>query len=206
MDGNETCAKIRKLAGDDLMIFIMSSFDWTEIEESARENGVNHFISKPMFKEDIFYMIQSIDNEETRKKTEKKNDADSKFNEERILLVEDNEINAEILKTLLECYNLNITIACNGLEAVNKFSESSMNEYRIILMDIRMPVMDGLEATKNIRKLDRDDATSIPIFALSANAFAEDVECSIEAGMNEHLCKPIDINEITTKIRQYLLT
>lgn len=204
MDGYETCSKIRKIVGDDVLIFIMSSFDWAEIEDSARENGVNHFISKPMFVDDIHYMIQSLENNESRKIKEKKSESEIKFNEEKILLVEDNEINAEILKTLLECYNLNVTLAADGKIALDKFEESSLNEYRVILMDIRMPVMNGLEATKKIRALDRDDATSIPIFALSANAFAEDIENSINAGMNEHLCKPIDIKEITAKLKEYI--
>ena len=149
-------------------------------------------------------MIQSLENNESRKIKEKKSESEIKFNEEKILLVEDNEINAEILKTLLECYNLNVTLAADGKIALDKFEESSLNEYRVILMDIRMPVMNGLEATKTIRALDRDDATSIPIFALSAHAFAEDIENSINAGMNAHLCKPIDIKEITAKLKEYI--
>ena len=204
MDGNRVCKEIRKNVGDNVLIFIMSAFDWTEIEEEARENGVNHFISKPMFRDDIHFMLQSISNEPGIRKIEKKNDNVISFNAEKILLVEDNEINAELLKTLLECFNLNITVVSNGEEAVNKFASSSINEYRIILMDIRMPVMNGYEATRIIRNMNRDDATSIPIFALSANAFAEDIESSIKCGMNEHLCKPIDIKEITRKIKAYI--
>ena len=201
MDGSETCKQIRQIVDSNVLIFIMSSFDWAEIEEKAREYGVNYFISKPMFRDDIYTLLKSIENEESRKQMEKSNDDTIIFNDEKVLLVEDNELNAEILKTLLECYNLNITIVSNGQEAVEKFSNSQINEFRIILMDIRMPVMNGLEATRIIRSMNRDDATSIPIFALSANAFAEDIEYSINAGMNEHLCKPIDIKDITLKIK-----
>mgnify|MGYP002108114327 CR=1 FL=1 len=115
------------------------------------------------------------------------------FSGERILIAEDNDINLEIAETLLESRNLRVDTARDGLEAVERLRNSAPGTYLAVLMDIQMPVMDGLEATRRIRMLDTEEARTIPIIAMSANAFEEDVEKSLEAGMNGHISKPIDI-------------
>lgn len=126
------------------------------------------------------------------------------FNHEKILVAEDNELNAEILKTFLEYRNLSVVWAENGKAAVERFAESGPGEYAAILMDIRMPVMDGLEAVRRIRGMAREDARRIPIFALSANAFVEDVQRSLQCGMNAHFNKPVDMDSLCAALYRWL--
>ena len=127
------------------------------------------------------------------------------FNNERILLVEDNDINQEIIEVFLEEVNLNTEIAVNGKEAVDKFAGSPIGYYSLILMDIRMPIMDGREATKFIRKMDRADACRIPIVALSADAFSEDVRYSERIGMNDYIVKPVNKDFLFSVLDKYLV-
>lgn len=126
------------------------------------------------------------------------------FNHEKILIAEDNELNAEILKTLLEYRNLSVVWAENGKVAVERFAESEPGEYAAILMDIRMPIMDGLEATRQLRGMAREDARRIPIFALSANAFVDDIQRSLQCGMNAHFNKPVEMDSICATLYQWL--
>ena len=121
----------------------------------------------------------------------------------RILLVEDNEINMEIARTLLEFRNASVDGACNGQQAVEMFRSSPQNHYDAVLMDVRMPVMDGIAATQAIRGLDRPDAKTIPIIAMTANAFAEDVKKSLDVGMNAHLSKPVDLNALEQTLQRF---
>ncbi len=131
---------------------------------------------------------------------------DSKiFYKKRILIVEDNEMNREIARELLEEVGFVIEIAENGLEAVNKIRESKEGYYDAVLMDIQMPVMNGYEATEAIRRLVRKDAVKIPIVALTANAFEEDRKKAIESGMNAHISKPLNVNELCGVLAEYLL-
>lgn len=206
MDGIEVTREIRKIAGEDVTIVVMSAYDWASIEKEARQAGVNYFISKPMFKEDIFDLMQKISFSSAGgiEPDDTNEPQDHRFNKEQILLAEDNDINREILKTLLEYQNLSVVSAVNGADAVKHFEESAENEIKAILMDVRMPIMDGLAATKAIRKLQRTDAATVPIFALSANAFMEDVQKSLKCGMNEHLSKPVDIKEVTNYLWKYI--
>ena len=122
----------------------------------------------------------------------------------RVLLVEDNVINMEIAHAILEEEHLNITEAKNGKEAFEIFQNSRLDEYDVIIMDVMMPVMDGLEATKAIRELEREDAKKIPIIAMTANAFAEDVQLAKNTGMNEHIAKPLDLNKLNDVLKQWL--
>lgn len=205
MDGIEVTRAIRKIVGEDVTIVVMSAYDWASIEQEARQAGVNYFISKPMFKEDIFDLMQKISFSAGEPSPRYANEPqEHRFNKEQILLVEDNDINREILKTLLEYENLSVISAINGADAVKQFKESAEHEIKAILMDVRMPVMDGLEATKVIRTLQRIDAAEVPIFALSANAFVEDVQKSLKCGMNEHLSKPVDIKEVINYLWKYI--
>ena len=201
MDGVETARSIRRIVGPDTLVIIMSAYDWTEIEARAREAGVDFFISKPIF--------QSVVQDVLLKATRRRQSADTlpvqkeDFAGRRILLVEDNEINMEIARTLLEFRNASVDGACNGQQAVEMFRSSPPNHYDAVLMDVRMPVMDGIAATQAIRGLDRADAATVPILAMTANAFAEDIEQSRKAGMNEHLAKPIEPETLYARLASY---
>ena len=201
MDGVETARSIRRIVGPDTLVIIMSAYDWTEIEARAREAGVDFFISKPIF--------QSVVQDVLLKATRRRQSADTlpvqkeDFAGRRILLVEDNEINMEIARTLLEFRNASVDGACNGQQAVEMFRSSPQNHYDAVLMDVRMPVMDGIAATQAIRGLNRADAATVPILAMTANAFAEDIEQSRKAGMNEHLAKPIEPETLYARLTSY---
>ncbi|WP_337654796.1 PAS domain-containing hybrid sensor histidine kinase/response regulator [Bilophila wadsworthia] len=201
MDGVETARSIRRIVGPDTLVIIMSAYDWTEIEARAREAGVDFFISKPIFQS----VVQDVLLKATRRRQSaatlpvQKED----FAGRRILLVEDNEINMEIARTLLEFRNASVDGACNGQQAVEMFRSSPPNHYDAVLMDVRMPVMDGIAATQAIRGLNRADAATVPILAMTANAFAEAIEQSRKAGMNEHLAKPIEPETLYARLASY---
>lgn len=201
MDGVETARSIRRIVGPDTLVIIMSAYDWTEIEARAREAGVDFFISKPIFQS----VVQDVLLKATRRRQSaatlpvQKED----FAGRRILLVEDNEINMEIARTLLEFRNASVDGACNGQQAVEMFRSSPPKHYDAVLMDVRMPVMDGIAATQAIRGLNRADAATVPILAMTANAFAEDIEQSRKAGMNEHLAKPIEPETLYARLASY---
>ena len=201
MDGVETARSIRRIVGPDTLVIIMSAYDWTEIEARAREAGVDFFISKPIFQS----VVQDVLLKATRRRQSaatlpvQKED----FAGRRILLVEDNEINMEIARTLLEFRNASVDVACNGQQAVEMFRSSPPNHDDAVLMDVRMPVMDGIAATQAIRGLNRADAATVPILAMTANAFAEDIEQSRKAGMNEHLAKPIEPETLYARLASY---
>jgi CheY-like chemotaxis protein len=148
-----------------------------------------------------------IDPHPVKKKTEGKASADKTVDLKnvKIMLVEDNDINREIAVELLKSMNMEIIEAVDGEDAVNKFRKSALGEYKCIFMDIMMPVMNGYEATKAIRSMDRDDAKSVPIIAMTANAFMEDVKMSKECGMNEHISKPIDPERVKEVVAKYLV-
>ncbi len=195
MNGIETTYKIRECVGPDVPIIIISAYDYSEIE--ALKAGVNGFICKPIMKSKLFLLMKKF---ATNKKEEEEvtivPSIVASFPGKRILVVEDNDLNREIAYELLQETGAEIETASDGLEAVNKVSASPEGYYDFIIMDIQMPVMDGLEATRQIRLLDRQDTKDLPIVAMSANAFAEDVRLSLEAGMNEHIAKPIEIDRL----------
>ncbi len=189
MDGIETTRNIRKIVGPDVTIIIISAYDWEMIETEAKLAGANLLISKPLFKSTLVSAFQKSRGEIQNISTK---ELDFDFSGKRALLAEDNIINAEIAKALLEDTSFEVEIVSNGLEAMEKFAESPVGYYDVILMDVRMPIMDGLQATNNIRRWRKDDAKSIPIIAMTANAFDEDIEKTRAAGMNAHLSKPIE--------------
>ena len=198
MNGIETTCKIREYVGPDVPIIIISAYDYSGYEIEAQKAGVNGFISKPIMKSKLSHLMKKF---ATNKKDEQEAtiivpSVITSFPGKRILVVEDNELNREIAYELLKETHAEVETACEGQEAVNKVAASPEGYYDFIIMDIQMPVMDGLEATRQIRHLDRRDIKNLPIIAMSANAFAEDVRLSLEAGMNEHIPKPIDIERL----------
>ncbi|MCI2061897.1 MAG: response regulator [Eubacteriaceae bacterium] len=203
MDGIETTRRIRKIAGPDVTILILTAYDWSEIEDIAVEAGVNNFMRKPVFASSI---LQAYDESRTHKIAESGELPSYDFGGRKILIVEDNIINAEIEKNLLEMVGFTVDLAENGVDAIKAFTESRDFEYAAILMDIRMPLMDGLEATKTIRAIKKKDSTTIPIIAMSANAFEEDVRMSLRSGMDAHLSKPIEAPLLYATIDKMLRT
>ncbi len=188
MDGLETTRRIREVVDQSTPIIILTSYNWDDIEEEARKAGVDSFVPKPLFAGAVI--------DEFREAFEKKNrqllrdTADLKGR--KILLAEDMVVNAEIMVMVLSMREMDVDVAENGRIALEKFTASPEGYYDAILMDMRMPEMDGLEATQRIRGLSRRDAATIPIIALTANAFDEDVQRSMQAGLNAHLSKPVE--------------
>ena len=204
MDGLQTAKEIRKILGDETPILIISAYDWSDIEKEAAEAGIHGFISKPLFKSNLFvglrrYMLnEAVDEEQDLKKEETES-----FAGKRILLAEDNDLNWEIAEEILSEAGFELERAENGRICVEKFTESEEKYYDVILMDIRMPVMSGYDAAVEIRKLGRSDA-GLPIIAMTADAFSEDIERCRQCGMNEHVSKPIDVDRLIQLLRKYL--
>ena len=193
MDGIETTREIRKIVGHESAIIIITAYRWDDVLDEAISAGVDSFIAKPLFANNIIEEFRSALHKKNSSKSAK---PQTDLKGRHILLAEDVPINAEIMTMVLAMRELNVDHVENGRAAVDKFIASDENYYDAVLMDIRMPEMDGLEATTIIRSLDRSDAKSIPIIALTANAFDEDVQRSLQAGMNAHLSKPIDNNAL----------
>ena len=188
MDGVETTRRIREIVGDESAIIILTAYRWDDVLEEALAAGVDSFIPKPLFAATVLEEFRTA----LRKKGAPRNSPHGRDLEgRRILLAEDVEINAEIVSMLLEARGMEMELAENGRLAVEMFDASAPGYYDAVLMDMRMPEMDGLEATRVIRAMDRPDAKEIPIIALTANAFDEDVQRSMQAGLNAHLSKPV---------------
>lgn len=204
MDGIETAREIRRRVGPEVTIIIMTAYDWIAIEHEAKLAGVNLLMSKPMFKSSL---VSAFTRALGRKEEEAKQAEviDYDFTGRRVLLVEDNAINTEVAVMLLESRNFTVDTAENGLRALEKFSKSEEGDYDAILMDIRMPLMDGLTAAANIRHLSNSDARSVPIIAMTANAFDDDIEKSKVAGMNAHLAKPIEPKRLYQVLYDFIL-
>ena len=190
MDGIEVAKEIRKLYSSETTIIILTSFNWDEIMDDALHIGVDSFLAKPLFASNVVGEFERIARKNNMTLFHEKQRAE--LAGKRILLAEDMFINAEIMKKLLEIKDAKIYHAENGRIAVDMFSQSEPGYYDAVLMDVRMPEMDGLEAAKTIRALDRDDAKTVPIIAMTANAFDEDVQRSLQVGMNAHLSKPVE--------------
>jgi len=207
MDGIELARalKLKTSLVDNPVVIMISAAEWSVVEEDAKKAGVDKFLSKPLFPSDIAYAINEVLGTKQQMEKEKGRDNIGEiFAERHILLAEDVEINREIVISLLEPTRIEIDYAENGLEAVRLFSESP-NKYDAILMDVQMPEMDGYDATRRIRALNNRKATDVPIIALTANVFREDIEQCSKAGMNDHLGKPIDSDELINKLRKYLI-
>lgn len=202
MDGLHTAREMRKHLGENVPILIISAYDWSDIEQEAAEVGIQGFISKPLFKSNLYLGLSRYMLDTPVKETEKKMDC-QEFAGKRILLAEDNDLNWEIAEAILSEAGFVLERAENGQVCVEKFSQSEAGFYDIILMDIRMPVMNGYEASEAIRALDRPDA-NLPILAMTADAFSDDIQRCLACGMNEHIAKPLDINRLTQILKKYL--
>lgn len=205
MDGVETAQALRKRVGQEVPIIILSAYDWSVVEEEARSAGVNGFISKPLFKSRLVYLFKQIAGNNTAQKAKEAEAVNrTVLQGKRILLVEDNEINREIAEEIIGETGVIVESVENGREALEQFERKGENYYDMIFMDIQMPVMNGYEATVAIRSLPRKDAAQIPIIAMTANAFAEDIQQSRNAGMNEHLTKPLDVEKLMECLETWL--
>ena len=200
MDGLETAKALRDLFSSEMRVVLMSACDWSEIEEAARSVGVKYFLSKPLFPQQLQTVLVNLIQERPVKAAPR----EIRFSGERVLLVEDNEINLEIAQTFLEMRGLRVDTAQNGQEALDRMAHSEPGAYQVILMDIRMPVMDGIAATRAIRALDHPDAGQIPIVAMTANAFQEDAAHASQIGMNGYLTKPIEPERLYQTLDQLL--
>ena len=206
MDGLETLKQIRLKAGNKVAVIIMSAYDFSGAEEVFIKAGADAFITKPLFKSKLLHILKLYCMSSKHKTAnafieEKHTDLQGK----RILLVEDNQLNREIAMEILNMQGLCVETAVNGKEAVEMFKQSTVGKYDAILMDIQMPVMNGYEATEAIRAFKREDANTIPIFALTANAFITDIVKAQNAGMNGHIAKPIDVEILIKTLQKWIV-
>ena len=188
MDGLETTRRIRQVVGHESAIVILTSYNWEDVVDEAIDAGVDSFVAKPLFAANVMDQFREAFKRKNAAQLADKADLRGR----RILLAEDMTVNAEIMCMVLSMREIETDVAENGQAAVDMFAGHEPGYYDAILMDMRMPVMDGLEATRTIRALDKPDAASIPIIALTANAFDEDVQRSMQAGLNAHLSKPVE--------------
>ena len=201
MNGIQVAREIRRSLGHNVPILLISAYDWSEFETEAREAGVDGFISKPLFKSTLYYGLQKYMGVEESAEEQDKQHMD--LSGRRILVAEDNDLNWEVLNELLSDAGMKLEWAENGQICVDMFTQSDQGYYDAILMDVRMPVMNGYEATTAIRALERADAQSVPIIAMTADAFSEDVQKCLDCGMNAHTAKPINLEEVLFLLRKY---
>ena len=200
ISGVDTIRKIRTETGSDTPVLLVSAYDWSDIEDAAKDAGANGFVSKPLFRSKLYDKINEILGTEA-KSVEPENDY-SDLQGINILIAEDNDINWEIISTMLGMFGITSERAENGRICVEKLAQAEKGSYDLIFMDIQMPEMNGLDATRKIRTLDDPWASSIPIIAMTADAFSENVTECLNAGMNGHIAKPIDIKLVIKEIRR----
>ncbi len=202
MDGIATAREMRRRIGKDVPILLMSAYDWDDVEEEARKAGITGFISKPLFKSTLYHSLRPFAEREA-------GDADlpaepqMDFSGKRLLVAEDNELNWEIAQELLSAVGFALDWAENGKLCAEKFAAAEPGYYDAILMDLRMPEMNGFEATRSIRAMERGDAKEIPIIAMTADAFSDDVKACLDCGMNGHVAKPLDMPELLRLLQRY---
>ncbi len=201
-DGIAVTRQIREVAGNESTIIILTAHHWDDIIEEAIEAGVDKFMPKPLFASSILSEFSQAIEQKRLALAEENEPAD--LTGRHILLAEDMFINAEIMKEILNMKDMQVDHGENGKLTLELFEKSPVNYYDAVLMDIRMPVMDGLQATEKIRALDRPDAKTVPIIAITANAFDEDVQRSLQAGMNAHLSKPVDPEKLYQTLEEFI--
>lgn len=204
LDGIETARRMRRYVGPDVLIIIISAYDWSGIEEQAKAAGVNAFIAKPFFASNLYNTLLTVSRKPELGFSAVGNKETYDFGGKKVLLVEDNELNMEIASELLKFVNLQVEHAENGKVAVDIFRNSKEKEYALIFMDIQMPLMNGYDAARCIRSSEHPAAGTIPIIAMTANAFNDDVQAAFDAGMNGHLAKPIDVEVLYKTIARYI--
>ena len=201
MDGMKTIKKLREMLGNDIVVIVMSAYEWSDIEDDASKARVCNFISKPLFPSDVKEaLLTSFGYKHSAVQESGKN---VNFNGKKVLLVDDNELNRENAQEILEDCGIQVTAVCDGEKAVEYIKNAKPSDCDLVLMDVQMPIMDGYEATRQIRKLDCEMA-KVPIIAMTANAFADDQLAAIEAGMNEHVAKPVNVNKLKEVLSRFL--
>lgn len=203
MNGIETARAIRQNCGEGGPAVLLLACDWSGIEDEAREAGISGFISKPLFPSTLSGALSAFAGRGGEEAASAEKAVEQRLRGKRILLAEDNELNWEVAREMLSVLEMELDWVENGQACVARFEKSPAGYYDAILMDVRMPVMDGYEATAAIRGLERGDA-DIPIIAMTADAFSEDIQKCLERGMNDHLAKPIDVQAVASKLKKYL--
>ena len=204
MNGVEVVRRLRREVGGETPIIVMTAYDWADIEEEAKEAGVTAFCAKPLFLSELHFCLQSVLHPALKEDEPDGEACEERYRGKRILLVDDNEINREIASELLEETGFVVEEAENGAIAVEKVADSAPGYYQLVLMDIQMPVMDGYMAARSIRSLQEKQLSSIPILAMTANAFEEDKRAAFEAGMNAHIAKPVNVEILMEHLNRFL--
>ena len=205
MNGIEVARRIRKEMGGSVPIIILTAYDWSDIEEEAKSAGITAFCAKPLFMSDLKSALLAANNIGGRNQSEEEAVwTQIDYSGKRLLLVEDNELNREIAQVILEEAGFMIECAPDGTDAVAMIEAASEGYYDAVLMDVQMPVMNGYEATKAIRAMERKDVKNLPIIAMTANAMEEDKETALKSGMNAHIAKPLDIELLMSTLRRFL--
>lgn len=202
MDGIACARAIRARVGSSTPILLISAYDWTEIESEARAAGIDGFVAKPLFRSTLYRALSAVADGPSA--SSEVSAPETGLAGRRVLLAEDNELNWEVARELLGALGLELTWAENGREAVDAFASSEPGTFDAVLMDIRMPEMDGYQATRAIRALPRPDAATVPVIAMTADAFSEDIERARDAGMDAHVAKPIDLRELVRTLARCL--
>ena len=200
LDGPETIRRIRSETGSEVPIMLISAYDWSDIEDKAKEAGANGFVSKPLFRSTLYDKINDLIGKESA--SVEPEDDYSDLQGLHVLIAEDNDINWEIISAMLGMFGITADRAENGRVCVERMQAAAEGSYALIFMDIQMPEMNGLDATRAIRKLEDPWAASIPIVAMTADAFSENVTECLEAGMDGHIAKPVDIKLVIKEIRR----
>ena len=204
MDGLETARQIRKRLGSKTPILLLSAYDWECVKDEAVLIGINGFLTKPIFKNELLGQLAYFFQRRKNKTKESAPEDWENLNGVSILAAEDNELNREIIVELLESHGAVVDTACNGKEALDAYLNSSPGYYRLILMDVHMPEMNGLEATKAIRDSGRPDAATVPVIAMTADVFKEDIRRCREAGMDAHIGKPVELDKLFSTLQRFL--
>ena len=203
--GVETAKEIRRKLGNEVPIIILSAYDWSSIEQEAREAGVNAFIAKPLFKSRLLYVLKSVIEQPGKEEDSEVDEfAQSNYSGKRVLVVEDNDLNIEIAEELLTYVGIQVEKARDGKQAVETLRSKPENYYDLVFMDIQMPVMNGYEAAREIRASAREDLKAIPIVAMSADAFSDDIQKAVLAGMNDHVAKPIELSKLLAALDKWI--
>ena len=200
IDGVETINRIHSDIGADFPILLISAYDWSDIEDIAKEAGADGFVSKPLFRSTLYDKINDLIGKEST--SQEPEDDYSDLQGMRILIAEDNDINWEIISAMLAMFGVDTDRAENGRICVDMMREVEEGSYQLIFMDVQMPEMNGLDATRAIRSMEDPWASSIPIVAMTADAFSENVTECLNAGMNGHIAKPVDMKLVIKEIRR----
>lgn len=202
MNGIEVVRRVRSEIGNEIPIIILTAYDWHNIEKEAREAGVTAFCAKPLFRSELLNALRNVEYGATPK--EAANGPKEQFQGKRVLIVDDVDLNREIATAVIEDAGIIAETAENGQVAVDMIAQSKDGYYDLILMDVMMPIMDGYQATQEIRKLKNRKLADIPIIAMTANAFEADRQAAMKAGMDDHLAKPIQIEKLYEMMTKYL--